>query len=129
MGNVIIYLVATIGVSVQVYGAITGNLWWSPSGALPTVGLIGVLLMALGTAWAAVRGSSSAWFVFIGVLFCWAFYIPGLSTLLGQVRQLIEEGRLSFGSSDVYLPMLPPLLLAVATYTSLMNGPMGKKHG
>jgi hypothetical protein len=129
MGNVIIYLLASIGVAVQVYGAITGNLWWSPSGALPTVGLIGVLLMALGTAWSAVKGSSAAWIVFIGALFCWAFYIPGLGNLLGQMRQSIMEGRLSYSSLDVYLPLLSPLLLAVATYTSLMNGPMGKKHG
>jgi hypothetical protein len=84
--------------------------------------------MTLGTAWAAVKGSSSAWIVFIGALFCWALYIPGLGNLLGQMRQLIAEGRLSFASADVYLPMLAPVLLAVATYTSLMNGPMGKKH-
>ncbi len=127
MANVIIYLLASIGVGVQVYAAITSNLWWSPSGALPTVGLIGVLLMGLGTAWGAVKGSSAAWIVFIGALFCWAFYLPGLGNLFGTMQQLISEGRLSFASTAVYVPLLAPTLLLVATFTALMNGPMGKK--
>lgn len=127
MVNVIIYLLASIGTGVQVYAALTNNLWWSPGGALPTVGLAGVLLMGLGTAWGAVKGSSSAWIVFIGALFCWAFYLPGLGNLLGTMQQSIAEGRLSFASIDVYLPLLAPALLLTATLTSLMNGPMGKK--
>jgi hypothetical protein len=129
MVNVVIYLLASIGVAVQVYGAMTGNLWWSPGGGLPTIGLVGVLLMTLGTAWSAVKGSSAAWFVFIGALFCWAFYVPGLGSLLGQMQEALAEGRLSYASPDVYVPLLAPILLAVATYVSLMNGPMGKKHG
>jgi|SRR5579884_1251139 len=127
MANVIIYLLASIGAGIHVYGAITNNLWWSPGGSLPMVGLIGVLVMGLGTAWGAVRGTSSAWIVFIGALFCWAFYIPGLGNLFGTLRQSILEGRLSFASLDVYLPLLAPALLIVATYTALMNGPLGKK--
>lgn len=126
MANVIIYLLASIGTAVQIYGAVTNNLWWSPGGALPTIGLVGVILMTLGTAWAAIKGSSSAWIVFLGALFCWAFYVPGLGNLLGTMRASIAEGKLSFASIDVYLPLLAPALLIVATYTSLMNGPMGK---
>lgn len=128
MANVIIYLVASIATAVQVYGAVTNNLWWSPGGPLPIVGAVGVILMALGTAWGAVKGSSSAWIVFIGALFCWAFYIPGLGNLLGSMRQSIAEGKLSFASLGVYLPLLAPALLIVASYTSLMNGPMGKSE-
>lgn len=126
MANVIIYLIATIGVGVQIYGAVTHNLWWAPNDPFPTVGLIGTLTMALGTAWGAIKGSSSAWIVFVGTLFCWAFYIPGLGNLLGSLRQSISEGRISLASADAYLPLLPPLLLAIATYTALMAGPMGK---
>lgn len=126
MTNVIIYLLASIGTAMQIYGAITNNLWWSPGGPLPMVGLIGVLLMGLGTAWGAIKGSSSAWIVFFGALFCWAFYIPGLTNLLGTMRASISNGKLSFASVDVYLPLLAPALLIVATYVSLMNGPMGK---
>lgn len=126
MVNVIIYLVATIGVGVQVYGAVTRTLWWAPSDPLPTVGLIGAAIMTLGTAWGAVKGSSSAWIVFIGALLCWAFYIPGLGTLLGSLRASIATGRLSFAAAGTYLPLLPPVLLIIATYTSLMVGPMGK---
>ena len=126
MVNVLIYLVATIGVGVQIYGAITRNLWWAPMDPLPTIGLIGGMLMTLGTAWGAIKGSSSAWIVFIGTLFCWAFYIPGLGTLLGSLRQSMAEGRISLASISTYLPLLPPALLLIATYTSLMVGPMGK---
>ncbi|HVB35308.1 MAG TPA: hypothetical protein VNJ52_13180 [Patescibacteria group bacterium] len=126
MANVIIYLVATIGVGVQVYAAITSNLWWAPPDPFPMVGLIGALIMTLGTAWGAVKGSSAAWIVFVGSLFCWAFYIPGLGNLLGGLRQSLAEGRISLATVGSYLPLLPALLLAVATYTALMIGPMGK---
>lgn len=126
MTNVIIYLLASIGAGVQVYGAITSNLWWSPGGALPTVGAIGVILMGLGTAWSAVKGSSAAWIVFLGSLFCWAFYIPGLGNLFGSMGQSLSQGKLSFASIGVYLPLLAPVLLIVATITALLNGPMGK---
>ena len=126
MANVIIYLIATIGVGIQIYGAVTHNLWWAPQDPFPTVGLIGALAMALGTAWGAVKGSSSAWIVFVGTLFCWAFYIPGLGNLVGSLQQSITEGRVSLASADAYLPLLPAILLAIATYTALMVGPMGK---
>jgi hypothetical protein len=126
MVNVIIYLIATIGVGVQVYSALTYNLWWAPSNPFPTVGLIGVLIMTLGTAWGAVKGTSAAWIIFVGALFCWAFYIPGLGNLLGSMRQLMAEGRISFADMGTFLPLLPPLLLLVATYTAVMVGPMGK---
>ncbi len=126
MVNIIIYLVATIAVGVQIYGAVTHSLWWSPGDPLPTVGLIGALTMALGTAWGAVKGSSAAWIVFIGALFCWAFYIPGLGMMLGTMQQSFLEGRTSLASLDTYLPLLPAVLLAVATFTALMVGPMGK---
>jgi len=126
MVNVLIYLIATIGVGVQVYAAVTHNLWWAPMDPFPTVGLIGALTMTLGTAWGAVKGSSAAWIVFIGTLFCWAFYIPGLGNLLGTMQQSMMEGRVSLASASTYLPLLPPILLAIATYTSLMVGPMGK---
>ena len=129
MVNVIIYLIATIGVGVQVYGAVTHNLWWGPSDPFPTVGLIGALTMALGTAWGAVKGTSAGWFVFVGALFCWAFYIPGLSNLFGTMQQSAMEGRISLASASTYLPLLPPALLAIATYTALMAGPMGKTQG
>lgn len=129
MANVIIYLVAAIGAGIQVYGAISHNLWWAPSGTLPMVGLVGVAIMVLGTAWSAVKGTSAAWFVFIGALFCWAFYLPGLGSLLGSMREAVAEGRLSLASASVYLPLLPPSLLAVASVTSLMNGPLGKHEG
>lgn len=127
MVNVVIYLVAAIGAGVQVYGALTGNLWWSPGGSLPTVGLVGVLLMGLGAAWGAVKGSSAAWIVFVGALFCWAFYLPGLGNVIGTMQQSLAEGRVSLASIDIYLPLLPSILLLVATYISLMNGPMRKK--
>jgi hypothetical protein len=126
MVNVIIYLIATIGVGIQIYGAVTHNLWWAPIDPFPTVGLIGALIMTLGTAWGAIKGSSSAWIVFVGTLFCWAFYIPGLGNLLGSLRQSFAEGRVSFAAVNTYLPLLPAVLLAIATYTSLMIGPMGK---
>jgi hypothetical protein len=126
MTNVIIYLLASIAAAVQIYSAITHNLWWSPGGALPTIGVIGVILMGLGTAWSAVKGSSSAWIVFLGALFCWAFYIPGLGNLFGSMRQSISEGKLAFASLSVYMPLLAPALLILATITALMNGPMGK---
>lgn len=126
MTNVIIYLVAAIGAGIQVYGAMTNNLWWAPSGTLPIVGLVGVAIMVLGTAWSAVKGSSAGWFVFIGALFCWAFYLPGLGSLLGGLRESVMEGRLSLNSASIYLPLLPPSLLAVASVTSLMAGPLGK---
>jgi hypothetical protein len=128
MVNVIIYLVATIGVGIQIYGAITHNLWWAPNDPMPTVGLIGALIMTLGTAWAAIKGSSSAWIVFIGTLFCWAFYIPALGNLFGSLSQLASEGKISFASVNSYLPVLPALLLALATFTSLTAGPMGKEQ-
>jgi hypothetical protein len=126
MVNVIIYLVATIGVGVQVYGAVVGTLWWAPGNPFPTVGLIGAMIMLLGTAWGAVKGSSSAWIVFIGALLCWVFYIPGLGMLIGSLRQSLALGRMSLADVDTYLPLLPAVLLVVATYTSLMVGPMGK---
>lgn len=126
MANVIIYLIATIGVGVQVYGAINHTLWWAPNDPLPTVALIGALLMTLGTAWGAVKGSSSAWIVFLGAMFCWAFYIPGLGTLLGGLRESMASGKMSPATLVTYLPLLPAALLLVATYTSLMVGPMGK---
>lgn len=126
MVNVIIYLVATIGVGVQVYSAVTHTLWWAPSDPLPTVALIGALLMTLGTAWGAVKGSSSAWIVFLGTLFCWAFYIPGLGNMFGNLQQSIVLGKISLATAGAYLPLLPAALLLVATYTSLMVGPMGK---
>ena len=126
MTNVIIYLVATIGTGVQIYGAMNNNIWWAPGNPYPTAGLIGVLLMALGTAWSAIKGSSAAWIVFIGSLFCWAFYIPGLGNMLGGMQQLVQEGRLSLASPQAYLQLLPAALLAVATFTALMVGPMGK---
>lgn len=126
MANVIIYLLASIGVGVQMYGAVTHSLWWAPNDPLPTVGLIGALLMALGTAWGAVKGSSAAWIVFIGTMFCWAFYIPGLGNLFGTLQQSIASGKMSLAALDTYLPLLPATLLLIATYTSLMVGPMGK---
>ncbi len=126
MTNVIIYLVAAIGAGIQVYGAFSHNLWWAPSAPLPLVGLIGVGIMVLGTAWSAVKGSSAAWFVFIGALLCWAFYLPGLGSLLTSMREAVMAGRLTLTSTDVYLPLLPPSLLAVASVTSLMSGPLGK---
>jgi hypothetical protein len=126
MTNVIIYLVASIGAGVQVYAAVTGNLWWAPNYPFPTVGLVGVIIMGLGTAWSAVKGSSAAWIFFIGALLCWAFYIPGLGTLLGGMRESISEGRLSIASSEVYLSLLPPALLAVGTIAALLNGPMAQ---
>ena len=126
MVNVIIYLVATVGVGIQVYGAISHTLWWAPNDPLPMVGLIGALLMTLGTAWGAVKGSSSAWIVFIGTMFCWAFYIPGLGNLVGSLRQSLVSGQISLATLDTYLPLLPAALLLIATYTSLMVGPMGK---
>lgn len=126
MVNVLIYLVATIGVGVQIYGAVTHTLWWAPMDPLPTVGMVGGMLMTLGTAWGAIKGSSSAWIVFVGALLCWAFYIPGLGTLLGSLRQSMAEGRISLASVGTFAPLLPALLLLVATYTSLMAGPMGK---
>ena len=126
MANVIIYLVATVGVGIQVYGGVMHTLWWAPNDPLPMVGLIGALLMTLGTAWGAVKGSSSAWIVFIGTLFCWAFYIPGLGNLFGNLQQSIVSGKISLATISTYLPLLPPALLVVATFTSLMVGPMGK---
>lgn len=126
MANVIIYLIATVGVAVQIYPAVTHNLWWAPSAPMPTVGLIGAIIMTLGTAWGAIKGSSSAWIVFIGTLFCWAFYIPGLGNLVGTLQQSLMEGKISLASVATYLPLLPAALLVVATYTSLMVGPMGK---
>lgn len=126
MANVIIYLVATIGVAIQIYAAMTHNLWWAPPDPFPTVGLIGAIIMTLGTAWGAVKGSSAAWFVFVGALFCWAFYIPGLGNLLGTMQQSMAEGRISLADVTSYLPLLPPLLLTIATVTALMVGPMGK---
>jgi hypothetical protein len=126
MANVIIYLIATIGVGVQIYPAVTNNLWWAPRDPFPTVGLIGALIMTLGTAWGAVKGTSAAWIVFVGTLFCWAFYIPGLGNLLGSLRQSMMEGRITLSSLDTYLPLLPPVLLLIATFTSLTVGPMGK---
>ena len=87
----------------------------------------GVLLMGLGAAWGAVKGSSAAWIVFVGALFCWAFYLPGLGNVIGTMQQSLAEGRVSLASLDIYLPLLPSILLLVATYISLMNGPMRKK--
>lgn len=126
MTNVIIYLVATLGAGVQVYAALNGNLWWAPTSPFPMVGLVGVLLMGLGTAWSAVKGSTAAWIVFFGAMLCWVFYIPGLGMLLGGMRQSISEGRLSIASSEVYLALLPPALLVVASLASLLNGPMAQ---
>lgn len=127
MVNIVIYLVAAIGAGVQVYGALSGNLSWTPTGSLPMIGLVGVLLMGLGTAWGAVKGSSAAWIVFVGTLFCWVFYLPGLGNLLGTMQQSLAEGRVSLASLDIYLPLLPAVLLLVATYIALVNGPMRKK--
>lgn len=126
MVNVVIYLVAAIGCVFQVYGAMTHNLWWAPNDPLPTVGLIGVIGMFLGTAWGAVKGSSAAWIVFLSALLCWAFYIPGLGNLIGSMRQMILEGRLSIADAGTYMPLLPPILLLVATLESLVVGPMRK---
>lgn len=128
MTSVIIYLVATIGIGIQIYGAMSRNLWWAPGGSLTTVAMIGVLIMGLGTAWSAVKGSSAAWIVFFGALLCWAFYIPGLGTLLGSLRSSISAGRLSIASAEVYLPLLPPALLAVASVASLMAGPLSQSE-
>jgi hypothetical protein len=126
MVNVIIYVVASVACTVQVYAAFTHGLWWAPNDPLPTIGLIGVIGMMLGAAWGAVKGTSAAWIVFLSSFFCWAFYIPGLGNLIGSMRQQILEGRLSFADAGVYLPLLPPILLVVATIQSLMVGPMGK---
>lgn len=126
MTNVIIYVVAAVAAGVQVYEAVTHMLWWGPNDPLPMVGLIGIGIMLLGAAWGAVKGSSAAWFVFVGSILCWVFYVPGLQNLLGSMRQSIEEGRLSFASLDVYLPLLPPILLLIASLNSFMAGPMGK---
>lgn len=128
MTNVIIYLVSTVAIGVQIYHAVTGSLWWSPHDPLPTVGLIGIVLMTLGTAWSAVKGSSAAWIVFVGSFFCWAFYLPALGTLLGNMHQMVAEGRFSFASASPYLTLLPPAMLAVATVTALVNGPMAQKE-
>jgi hypothetical protein len=126
MVNVIIYIVAAISCSVQVYAAFTHNLWWTPNDPLPTVALVGVVGMMLGAAWGAVKGTSAAWIVFFSAMLCWAFYIPGLGNLIGSMRQQIMEGRLSFADIGVYLPLLPPIFLTVATIQALMVGPMGK---
>lgn len=129
MANIILYLVAAISCSVQVYQGVTHALWWAPPDPLPTVGLIGVGAMLLGSAWGAVKGSSAAWIVFIGAILCWGFYVPGLGNLIGTMRQNLLEGRLNFGSLDVYLPLLPPLILLIATVKSFLVGPMGKTYG
>ncbi len=126
MVNVIIYLVASIGVAVQTYAAYHNGLPWAPAGSLATVGLIGVVIMVLGTAWSAIKGSSAGWIVFIGALFCWAFYIPALGNLFGFMQAAVTEGRLSLADSETYLRLLPAVLLLVATFTALMAGPMGK---
>ena len=126
MVNVIIYLVASIGVAVQTYTAYHNGLSWAPGGSLATVGLIGVIIMVLGTAWSAVKGSSAGWIVFVGALFCWAFYIPALGNLFGFMQAAMAEGRFSMADSETYLRLLPAVLLAVATFTALMAGPMGK---
>jgi hypothetical protein len=128
MTNVIIYLVATIGTGIQIYGAVSHGLWWAPGGSLPLVAMVGVMIMGLGTAWSAVKGSSAAWIVFVGALLCWAFYVPGLGTLLGDFRSSISAGRLSIASAQVYLPLLPPALLAVATVASLTAGPLAQSE-
>lgn len=126
MLNVFIYLVAAIACGFQVYAAFTHNLWWAPNDPLPTVGLVGVIGMLLGSAWGAVKGSSSAWIVFGSALLCWAFYIPGLGNLIGSMRQMIMEGRLSLADVASFLPLLPPIFLTVATLQALVVGPMGK---
>jgi hypothetical protein len=126
MVNVMIYLVAAIGVAVQTYSALHNGLSWAPGGSLPMVGFVGMIIMVLGTAWSAIKGSSAAWIVFIGALCCWAFYIPALGNLFGFIQATIAEGRFSFANSETYTRLLPAVLLGVATITSLMAGPLGK---
>ncbi len=128
MTNVIIYLIATVATGVQIYHAVTGSLWWSPHDPLPLVGLFGIVIMTLGTAWSAVKGTTAAWIVFIGSFFCWAFYLPALGTLLANMHELVVEGRFSFAAAGPYLSVLPPSLLAVATVTALLAGPMAQQE-
>ncbi|HEV2386872.1 MAG TPA: hypothetical protein VGS20_06400 [Candidatus Acidoferrales bacterium] len=126
MADIILYILAAVSCAVQVYQGVTHGLWWAPPDPLPMAGLAGILLMLLGSAWGAVKGSSAAWFVFVGAIFCWAFYVPGLGNLLGSMRQSLMEGRLNFGALDVYLPLLPPILLLIATIKAFLVGPLGK---
>ena len=126
MGNVILYIVAAVACGVQVYEGVARKLWWEPPGPLPGC-LVGIITMVLGAAWAAAGSASSAWMVFLGSILCWVFYVPGLSNQFNSIWRLLAEGRLSASSLDIFLPLLPPILLLIATIRSLLIGPMGRR--